>query len=206
MKIGMVGAGMIARAVATVALRHGHEVMFSNSRGPQSLFTLQRTLGCSAGTVEEAIDFGDIVFVGIPLKDIGSIPAEGLAGKIVLDANNYYPERDGHIPELDRHETTTSEIVAGHLGRARLVKAFNAIIASDLEKDGSPAGAPDRRALPIAGDDEAAKALVSGLVDEFGFDVVDAGPLREGFRFEEGTPAYCVRMDRQTLTEVLAST
>lgn len=204
MRIGMIGAGMVARAVAAVALRHGHEVMFSNSRGPDTLFTLRRTLGCAAGTVDEAVDFGDVVLVAVPLKSVGALPAERLAGKVVLDATNYYPERDGHIGPLDRRETTTSGLVARHLPGARVVKAFNAIVAPDVERDGKPAGAPGRRALPIAGDDAAAKAVVGGLVEELGFDVVDAGPLREGRRFEEGTPVYCVPMDRRRLAEALA--
>jgi hypothetical protein len=127
-----------------------------------------------------------------------------LEGKIVLDANNYYPERDGNIGELDRDEITTSELLARHLSKSKVVKVFNAIQAAHIESDGRPAGSPDRRAHPIAGDDAAAKKVVADLLDQFGFDVVDAGPLAEGRRFQKGTPANCVPMDSRKLQEALA--
>ena len=205
MKIGIIGAGFIARAVATVAIRAGHEVMVSNTRGPQSLFSLVGTIGCKAGTVEEAAAFGDIVLVAIPLYAYATLPAAPLAGKTVLDAGNYYSDRDGTIPALDRHQTTTSEILAGHLPTSHIVKAFNAITAADIERDGKPAGATDRRALPIAGDDAGAKRTVSELLESFGYDVVDAGPLSEGWRFEADTPVYCIPNTRNTLLVGLAS-
>jgi predicted dinucleotide-binding enzyme len=123
----------------------------------------------------------------------------------VLDANNYYPERDGHIGELDRDEMTTSELLARHLPKSTLVKAFNAITAADIESDGRPAGSPGRRALPIAGDDVVAKKVVAELLDELGFDTVDAGPLVEGRRFQKDTPAYCVPMDFEELQRALGN-
>jgi 8-hydroxy-5-deazaflavin:NADPH oxidoreductase len=206
MKIGIIGAGFIARAVATVAIKHGHEVMVSNTRGPETLFSLVATVGCKAGTPEEAARFGDIVLVAIPLKAYRTIPVAPLDGKIVLDANNYYPGRDGHIDELDRNEITTSELLARHLPRSKVVKVFNAIKAADIETDGRPGGVLDRRAHPIAGDDAAAKKVVAGLLDQFGFDVVDAGPLSEGWRFQKDTPAYCVPMVFRQLQEALAAT
>lgn len=205
MKIGIIGAGFIARAVATVAIKHGHEVMVSNTRGPDSLFSLTATIGCKAGSPEEAAAFGDIVLVAIPLKNYLAVPVAPLEGKIVLDANNYYPERDGHIGELDRDEITTSELLARHLPKSKIVKVFNAIKAADIENDGRPAGSSDRRAHPIAGDDAAAKKVVADLLDQFGFDVVDAGPLVEGRRFQKDKPAYCVPLDSKTLQEALAA-
>jgi 8-hydroxy-5-deazaflavin:NADPH oxidoreductase len=205
MKIGIIGAGFIARAVAAVAIKHGHEVMVSNTRGPETLFSLVGTIGCKAGTPEEAARFGDIVLVAIPLKAYRTIPEAPLEGKIVLDANNYYPERDGHIDELDRSEITTSELLARHLPKSKVVKVFNAIKAADIESDGRPAGAPDRRAHPIAGDDAASKKVVADLLNQFGFDVVDAGPLSEGWRFQKDTPAYCVPMVSRQLQEALAA-
>jgi len=165
MRIGTIGAGFVARAVATVAIRHGHEVMVSNTRGPETLFSLGGTLGCKAGSPKDAAQFGDIVLVAIPLKNYQSIPVEPLQGKIVLDANNYYPERDGHIAKLDRGDVTTSELVASHLSKSKIVKVFNAIQAAEIESDARPAGDPDRRALPIAGDDTEAKKLVADLLD-----------------------------------------
>ncbi len=200
----MIGAGMIARAVAAVAIKHGHEVMVSNTRTPDTLFSLIRTLGCKAGSPEEAAAFGDIVLVAVPLKNYKSVPVAPLEGKIVLDANNYYPERDGHIDELDRDEITTSELLARHLPKSKVVKVFNAIQAADIEKDGRPAGSTGRRAHPIAGDDPAAKKVVADLLDQFGFDVLDAGPLAEGWRFQKDTPAYCVPLGTASLKKALA--
>ncbi|MDT5304163.1 MAG: 8-hydroxy-5-deazaflavin:NADPH oxidoreductase, partial [Mycobacterium sp.] len=117
-------------------------------------------------------------------------PVAQVEGKIVLDATNYHPERDGHIDELDRDEITTSDLVARHLPKSTIVKAFNAITAADIERDGLPSGWPGRRALPIAGDDAVAKKVVAELLDELGYDTVDAGPLVEGRRFQINTPAY----------------
>jgi len=202
-KIGIIGAGFIARAVTAVAIKHGHEIMVSNTRGPETLFSLTASTGCKAGSPQEAAEFGDIVLVAIPLKAYQTIPVAPLERKIVLDANNYYPERDGHIGELDRDEITTSELLARHLPKSKVVKVFNAIQAAHIESDGRPASSPDRRAHPIAGDDAAAKKAVADLVDQFGFDVVDAGPLVEGRRFQKGTPAYCVPMDSRKLQEAL---
>ncbi len=203
MKIGIIGAGYIARAVAGVATRAGYDVMISNTRGLRSLFTAVNTIGCKGGTVDEAAAFGDVVLVAIPLHAYETIPVEPLAGKIVLDAGNYYPDRDGAIATLDRHEITTSEILAQHLPASHVVKVFNAIIAADIERDGTPTGTPDRRALPIAGDDAAAKTVVVGLLDAIGYDVVDAGALSKGWRFEADTPVYCVHRTVETLREGL---
>jgi len=206
MQIGIIGAGFIARAVAAVANRHGHDVMVSNTRGPDTLFSLVGSIGCKAGTPEQAAAFGDIALVAIPLKAYQAVPVAQLEGKNVIDANNYYPERDGHIDELDRDEITTSELLARHLPKSRIVKAFNAITAADIETDGRPAGSPGRRALPIAGDDVAAKKVVAELLDEFGYDTVDAGRLVEGRRFQKDTPAYCVPMDSRELQEAINNT
>jgi predicted dinucleotide-binding enzyme len=205
MKIGIIGAGFIGRAVTAVAIKHGHEVMVSNSRSPDTLFSLVGGTGCKAGSAQQAAEFGDIVLVAIPLKHYQAVPVAAVEGKIVLDANNYYPQRDGHIAELDRNELTTSELLARHLPKSKVVKVFNAIIATDIEKDGRPAGAPDRRAHPIAGDDAAAKQVVADLLDQFGYDVVDAGPLKEGRRFQKDTPAYCVPLNTAKLREALAA-
>lgn len=204
MQIGIIGAGFIGRAVAKLGMAAGHRVMLSNSRGPQSLTDLARDIGCAAGTIAQAAEFGDVVVIAIPFKNCFSLPPDMLAGKLVLDANNYYPERDGNIAELDARRTTTSEMLARHFPRSRIVKAFNAILADDLEKDGSPAGSPSRRALPIAGDDTAAKQIVAKLLDQFGYDVVDAGALADSWRFERAKPAYCQPFDRAGMIDALA--
>jgi predicted dinucleotide-binding enzyme len=204
-KIGIIGAGVVGRTVGKLAVKAGHQVMVSNSRGPRTLFSLRIEIGCEVGTAEEAGAFGDVALLAIPLFAISEAPAAPLAGKIVLDANNYYWERDGRIADLDRKETTTSELVARRLPNSRIVKAFNAVRMVDLETDGRPAGSPERRALPIAGDDIEGKAIAAELVEAFGFDVVDAGGLAEGWRFERGTPAYCARLPRAELVAALAS-
>ncbi|ATZ93977.1 NADPH-dependent F420 reductase [Dickeya fangzhongdai] len=203
MKIGIIGAGFVGRAIATLAIKNGHQVMLSNSRGPQTLFSLRPMVGCDVGTATEAAIFGDIVVIAVPLSAISQLPVAELRGKPVVDAVNYYPERDGQVEALDRLETTTSELLAGYLPGALITKAFNAIPMTQLESDGLPSGAPTRRALPLAGDDATGKRLVTELYEAFGFDVVDAGALAEGWRFERGMPTYCVRMTKETLSTAL---
>ncbi|WP_205885734.1 MULTISPECIES: NADPH-dependent F420 reductase [unclassified Pseudomonas] len=206
MKIGVIGAGFIGRAVAQLALAAGHEVMLSNSRGPHTMSSVvSGILGVQVGSADDAAKFGDVVLVAIPLEHYRSVPAQWLEGKTVMDANNYYPNRDGHIPVLDRFETTTSRLLAEHLPHSHVVKVFNAIFAPDLTQDARPHGAPDRRALPVAADDDAAKARVITLLDELGFDAVDAGSLDESWRLERGKPAYCVALDQAGLKAALAA-
>ena len=158
-----------------------------------------------AGTPAQAAEDGDIVVVTIPLKNIEEVPVAPLAGKIVIDTNNYYPQRDGHIRELDNEETTTSELLQRHLPDSRVVKAFNHIYAAQLTTDGQPAGTPNRRALVIAGDDADAKRLVTQLIDRFGFDVVDAGGLSESWRIQRDTPGYGPRRTADELRHDLAA-
>lgn len=206
MKIGVIGAGFIGRAVAELALAAGHEVMLSNSRGPQTMSSvLSGILGVQVGSAEDAARFGDVVLVAIPFEHYRNVPAKWLEGKTVLDANNYYPTRDGHFPALDRFETTTSRLLAAHFSQSHVVKVFNAIFAPELTQDARPQGALDRRALPVAADDPAAKAQVIRLLDELGFDAVDAGGLDESWRFERAKPAYCVPLDQAGLTAALAA-
>lgn len=205
MRIGIIGAGFIGRAVAGAAVKAGHDVMVSNSRSPATLFSLTGTIGCKAGTAAEAAAFGELVLVAIPLHAYQSIPVAPLEGKIVLDSSNYYPQRDGHIAELDEEEVTVSGLLARHLPKSRVVKAFNAIAAGDIEKDGLPTGSPERRALPIAGDDLEAKQVVTAFFDQIGYDVVDAGPLTEEWRFQKDTPGYCVPFNREKLQAALAA-
>ena len=205
MKIGIIGAGFIGRAVAKLGVAAGHDVMISNSRGPKSLSSMPSGIGCQIGTVEEAASFGDIVLLAVPFTAYTSIAPQLLAGKILMDANNYYPERDGNIATLDRHETTTSQMTAKHFANARVVKAFNAILAKDLEEDSRPVGAADRRALPIAGDDTGSKATIADLLNHMGFDCVDVGGLKDSWRFERAKPAYCIRLGAANLVKALAA-
>ena len=206
MKIGIIGAGYVGRAIGKKGVETGHDVMLSNSRGPQTLMSTASATGCKVGTMDEAIAFGDVVVVAIPLLAYEALPAESLAGKLVIDAANYYFERDGHIEALDKGETTTSEMMAAHLRDSRIVKAFNSIRMIDLDDAARPEGAPERVALPLAGDDAEAKALVSDLYNQFGYDTVDAGPLAEGWRFERDRPAYCNLKPKQALAETLSAT
>jgi 8-hydroxy-5-deazaflavin:NADPH oxidoreductase len=207
MTIGLIGAGHIGSQLARLAALNGHNVVISNSRGPESLAQLVAELGpkARAGTVFDAARTGDIVVVTIPLKAYKSVPAEPLAGKIVVDTNNYYPARDGQIPELDDESTTTSELLQAHLPQSKIVKAFNHIYAAQLTTDGRPPGTKNRRALAIAGDDPEAKATIARLIDEFGFDVVDAGPLKEGWRIQRDTPGYGPRLNAEELKRDLAA-
>jgi 8-hydroxy-5-deazaflavin:NADPH oxidoreductase len=206
MKIGIIGAGSMARVLCRHAVNAGHSVMLSNSRGKNSLVSLASAAGGLAGTPQEAADYGEIVIIAIPLGAYQSLPREPLQEKIVLDLLNYFPHRDGNIPELQRGELTTSELLAKHLPRTRIVKAFNSITVDDLITDPRPVGASARRALPIAGDDQEAKIIASRLIDELGFDVVDAGNLADSWRFEKFRPVYCVALDKEALKATLAST
>ncbi|HHG8772038.1 TPA: NADPH-dependent F420 reductase [Raoultella planticola] len=206
MKIGIIGAGFVGRSIAKLALQAGHDVMLSNSRGPQTLFSLRPMIGCQIGSANGAAEFGEVVVIAVPLSAVNALPVAGINNKHVIDAVNYYPERDGKISLLDSGQTTTSELLAHILPAARVTKAFNAIPMTQLESDGLPAGTENRRALPLAGDDEEGKNIAAVLYEAFGFDAVDAGPLSEGWRFERGRPAYCVRMTRQELLTTLAQT
>ena len=207
MTIGFIGAGHIGSQLARLAVAAGHDVVLSNSRGPETLSALVSELGprARAARPDEAAGAGDIVVVTIPLKAYRSVPIEPLAGKIVIDTNNYYPQRDGHFPELDSESTTTSELLQAHLPKSKVVKAFNHIYAKDLTKDGQPAGTPNRRALVIAGNDDEAKSQVTRLIDQFGFDVVDAGPLSESWRIQRDTPGYGPRRTAEELRRDLAA-
>ena len=205
MKIGIIGAGFVGKGIARLAIDAGYEVMVSNSRGPKSLSSIPSGIGARIGTIADAVNFGDMVLVAIPLEQYISLPSELLAGKIVIDAINYYPERDGSVPALDARQTTTSELVADHLPSSHVVKAFNAILAKDLEKDARRAGTADRRALPIAGDNRDAKMRVMDLVDQLGFDPVDAGSLADSWRFERAKPAYCIPLNVEQLARALTA-
>jgi predicted dinucleotide-binding enzyme len=205
--IGIIGAGDVGSQVARLALTYGYNVVISNSRGPETLRTVAAELGprARAATSTEAAAAGDIIVVSVPLKNYRDVPVEPLAGKVVIDTSNYYPQRDGQIPELDNESTTTAELLQAHLPTSKVVKAFNHIRAAELTTHGRPAGASNRRALVIAGDDEAAKTTVANLLDQFGFDTVDAGPLKEGWRIERDTPGYGPRRTAAELRRDLAS-
>ena len=190
--IGLIGAGNIGSTIARLAIAAGHEVVLSNSRGPETLIGLVDQLGDSAraGTAEEAAAEGDLVVVTIPLKSYRDVPVEPLRGKVVIDTNNYYPQRDGEIAELEDESTTTSELLQAHLPGSHVVKCFNNIYFEHLLSLARPAGAEDRSALAIAGDDADAKRQVTDFFDSIGYDAYDVGPLAEGWRYQRDTAAY----------------
>jgi 8-hydroxy-5-deazaflavin:NADPH oxidoreductase len=204
--IGIIGAGHIGSQVARKAVELGYDVVISNSRGPETLAELVAELGAHAraATPAEAAAAGDFAVVTVPLRSYQDIPVEPLAGKIVIDTNNYYWERDGRIPELDTGEATTSGLLQKHLPTSKVAKGFNHIMAKQIGTDGAPAGTENRRALATASDYPEAAELVEKLYDEFGFDTVNIGPLDESWRVERDRPAYVVRQNAAELKDNLA--
>lgn len=204
--VGIIGAGKIGSNVAKAAIAAGYDVVISNSRGPQSLADLVAELGphARAATVDEAAAQGEWLVVAVPLGRITELPPAPFAHKVVLDANNYYPQRDGRIAALDANQATTSGLLQAHLPDAHVVKAFNNIYAAQIPTDGSLPGTENRRALPIAGDDAAALALAESFLDALGFDAVNIGSLDDSWRVERDTPAYGKRTNAAELRELTA--
>ncbi|MFE4964653.1 NADPH-dependent F420 reductase [Streptomyces sp. NPDC056660] len=190
--LGIIGSGSIGGAVARLAVDAGIDVVLSNSRGPESLRGLTERLGprARAATPAEAAGVGDWTVVAVPFSAVPHLPADALAGKIVIDANNYYRLRDGAIAELLTGSLTAGELFQRYAPAARTVKTFNTIYFEHLISLARPAGSPDRSALPIAGDDDAAKESVTELLDRLGYDTVDVGATTESWRIQEGSPAY----------------
>jgi predicted dinucleotide-binding enzyme len=207
MKIGIIGAGHIGGTLTRRLTQRGHQVSVANSRGPQSLADLARETGAKAVTVEEAPRGAELVIVTIPEKNIPDLP-RGLfdhvaPGAVIVDTGNYYPQqRDGRIAAIEEG-LPESQWVEGQLGRS-VVKAFNNIYAKHLMEHGKSAGTPGRIALPVAGDDARAKAVVIRLLDDLGFDGVDAGPLSESWRQQPGTPVYGTDHDAEGVRKALA--
>jgi len=190
--VGLIGSGRIGSTVAGLAVAAGHPVILSNSRGPDTLKDLADGLGplARAATGEQAAADGEIVVVTIPLRAYGNVPPGPLAGKVVIDTCNYYPQRDGQIAEIDSGAATSTELVQRHLAGSAVVKAFNNIFFKHLASLSRPPGAADRSYLPIAGDDAGAKAAVTAFLDSIGYGAVDAGPLADSWRQQPGTPVY----------------
>ena len=206
MRIGIIGSGKIGGTLARRFAGAGHEVVLANSRGPESLAGLVGEIGSSAtaSTPAGAAEAAEVVVVAIPFFRYADLPAAELAGKVVVDATNYYGGRDGSVPEIESGTADSSELLARALAGAKVVKAFNTIHYRQLAGDGVPSGTPGRRAIPIAGDDTAAKATVAGLMDEIGFDAYDVGSLADGRRFDPGTPLFNVALTRDEVAAALA--
>jgi predicted dinucleotide-binding enzyme len=190
--VGIIGSGHIGSSVARLAVSAGHDVVISNSRGPDTLRDLVNELGprASAATRVEAADAGDIVLVSVPIRAYPSLSDVSVAGKVVMDTGNYYPDRDGEIPELAARTVTDSEYLVRYLPGAEVVKVFNNIFYEHLLNLARPQGASDRSALPIAGDSATAKEKVIEFLDSIGYEVVDVGSLSDGWRQQPGTPVY----------------
>ncbi|HEV8572054.1 MAG TPA: NAD(P)-binding domain-containing protein [Actinomycetota bacterium] len=207
MRIGIIGAGKIGGTLAKHFVRVGHEVAVSNSRDPETLEDLVAELGdrARAATATDAARFGEVMVVSVPFGRYRELPTTGFEGKVVIDTNNYYPGRDGHFADLDSDRSTSSELLQSHLVGARVVKAFNAIHWEHLRDLGRPAGDARRVGIPISGDDGDAKRIVGELIDQIGFDAVDAGTLAQGGRLHQpGAEVFGVDLSAGAVRERLA--
>jgi predicted dinucleotide-binding enzyme len=209
MKIGIIGAGKIGATAAKLLTEAGHEVAISNSRGPETLKGLISQLGPRAKpmTVADAAKFGDVVLVSIPFGKFKDLPTDAFVGKIVIDSNNYYPQRDGHFFDLDQKLTTSSELLAQHLRGSRVVKGLNTIWFEHLRTQGDTnLPRENRRAIFIASDDLEAKQVVSKLIEEMGFAAVDTGNLCDGGKSQQpGTAIYNNDLTATQAEEILHS-
>lgn len=204
--LGVLGAGRVGNAIARQAMRAGYRVLIAASGDPEEIALIVDVMapGASAVRAADAARAADVVVLAVPLTRYAGLDRDALAGKVVVDAMNYWPETDGHLLELDDPGTSTSEVVQRHLDRSAVVKTLNHIGYHELETDHAPAGAPDRRALAVVGDDPHARARVAELVERLGFDAVDAGPLAVGALLEPGTEVFTGRHDRTALAGLLA--
>jgi predicted dinucleotide-binding enzyme len=205
--IGILGSGHVGSNLARAAIAHRYDVLLSNTQGPDSLAGLVSELGprARAATPAAAAAKCDFAIVAIPITTIGQVPVEPLAGKVVISTINYFPQRDGHFPEIDNGTTTAPGLLQAHLPASKIVRAFSMINAAEMSGDGHPEGDPRRRALALAGDDPAAKQLVAGLYNEFGFDAVDIGGLDESWRVDADQPAFVTHQNIAELKANVAS-
>lgn len=208
MKIGIIGAGNIGGNLTRRLTALGHEVSVANSRGPHTLTALAEETGAQPVPVEEAARGAEVVVVTVPLKAVPDLPSgllDGAAeGVAVIDTGNYYPrERDGRIGGIEDEAITESRWTERQIGHP-VIKAFNGTYAQDILDRPRPAGDPDRMALPVAGDDETAKRTVRALIDELGFDTVDAGGIDDSWRQQPATPVYGLRAGTDGVTKALA--
>jgi 8-hydroxy-5-deazaflavin:NADPH oxidoreductase len=205
--IGIIGAGNVGQNIAKAAIANGYDVILSNNQGPDSLKALVKELGphASAATPEEAAARCDFALVAIPITTIEQVPVEPLAHKVVIATINYFPDRLGHISEIDNHATTAPGLLQRHLPTSKVVRGFSMIDAADMSGDGHPEGDPKRRALALAGDDSDAKVLVANLYNQFGFDALDIGGLDESWRVDAGQKAFVTHQNLAQLKENVAS-
>ena len=205
MKIGIIGSGSIGGTLTRRLQGLGHDVTVANSRGPQSLKQLTQETGAHAGTVEGTAQNADLVVLAIPVGAVTTLPLSAFSNKIVVDADNYFAEKDGDISEISDQSLSSSRWTADHFPGARVVKAFNTVVAPHLLDRGRPAGEDGRIGMAVAGDDPSAKRTVMSMVDELGFDPVDAGTLDESWRMQPNTPVYLSDHDAATVRRDLSS-
>ncbi|MGW3111531.1 NADPH-dependent F420 reductase [Streptomyces sp. NPDC001091] len=207
MKIGIIGAGNIGGNLTRRLTALGHDVAVANSRGPETLRELAEETGATPVRAEDAAEGAQVVVVTVPLKAVPLLPDGLLDGAAedaaVIDTGNYYPQRDGRIAAIEDEGLTESRWTEQHLGHP-VIKAFNGTYAQDILDRPRPAGDPDRLALPVAGDDEAAKQTVRALIEELGFDTVDAGGITDSWRQQPGTPVYGLRAGTEAVRKALA--
>jgi 8-hydroxy-5-deazaflavin:NADPH oxidoreductase len=205
--IAILGSGHVGSNLAKAAIAHGYDVVLSNTGRPDSLAALVAELGpkARAATPAEAAAAGDLAIVAIPIGTIDQVPVQPLAGKVVIATVNYFPERDGHYPQIDDGTTTAPGLLQEHLPASRVVRAFSMINAGEMSGDGHPEGDPRRRALALAGDDPAARKLVAELYNELGFDALDIGGLAESWRLDAGQPAFVTRQNLEQLKANVAA-
>lgn len=203
-KISIVGAGHIGQALSQLFLEKDYEVMICNSKHPYSLAPLKDKFpDLQLGSLEQVAHFSEVVCMAIPFSNYNQINPLLFKDKIILDSMNYYPDRDGHVARLDLYQTTTSSMVAMHFAEAKVIKAFNAILAKDIVNDAKLPLNAQSRALPIAGNDLLAKQIISSLFNDIGYATVDAGSLEDSWRFERAKPAYCIPLNQMQLVTAL---
>jgi len=191
--IGIIGSGLVGKAVAHLSVAAGYNVVISNSRGPDTLSELVKDLGprARAGTVEDAIAASDIVTISIPIAAFEQLPGDKFVGKVVLDQTNYYPGLgDFRRDDLDQGELTSSELIARHLKGATVVKGLHNLSWIHMQANATPKGDANRTTLPVAGDDASAKQAVTTFLDDIGYDVIDVGSLADSWRVEPSTDIY----------------
>ncbi len=204
--IGVIGAGHIGRNFSIAAIERGYDIVISNATGPETLSDLISELGpkARAATAADAAAAGDFALLAIPLPGAVDLPVEPLVGKVVLTTVNYFPQRDGHFPDIDAGKLTVAGYLQALLPDSKVIRVFNHIDAANIVSDGTPAGTPNRRALGYAGDDPDAKTLAAGLYEAFGFDAVDVGGLEDAWRLDVDQPTFVVRQNQEELVENLA--
>jgi predicted dinucleotide-binding enzyme len=203
--IGIIGAGRLGTAIARQSLKAGYNVNISNSRGPQSLELMLGVLlpGAMALTVNEAAQKSDIIILAMPLNRYSALDPKWFAGKIVIDAMNYWPPTEGEIPEFMNEQVTSSEYLQQYFDQARIVKTLNHVAYSEIEEHSLPPAHPQRRAIAIAGDDVAAKKQAEQFIDTLGFDTTDLGDLKQGSKFQPDTKLFNARLTKEEMKQIV---